>query len=111
MELPTYNYGSIDIGCISNTNITQHIYDTRRNDMYFPHHLTSFIQAIQYQSIYIFTQQWNTQCDTIIEEPVLLVTRYEYANLYHMLTAYYNTYQAKQLYYPDASNVRVILLD
>jgi glycoprotein 2-beta-D-xylosyltransferase len=48
----------------------------------------------------------------------LLITRYEYANLYHTLTDFYNTYQAIRMYFPtvdplsnDLASIRIIFID
>lgn len=38
--------------------------------------------------------QQQKQCDTVVEQPTLFVTRYEYANLYHTYTDWYSAYQA-----------------
>ncbi|KAL3733383.1 hypothetical protein ACJRO7_022843 [Eucalyptus globulus] len=37
------------------------------------------------------------QCDQWIEEPTLLITRYEYANLFHTVTDWYNAYVSSRV--------------
>jgi hypothetical protein len=50
-------------------------------------------------------------CDTVIEEPTMLVKRFEYANLYHQSTDYINVEIARHLLDLDNASVAVELLD
>jgi hypothetical protein len=50
-------------------------------------------------------------CDAWIDEPVLLVTRYEYANLYHTLTDWYNVFQTLKIFDLPVKETLIVLVD
>jgi len=49
------------------------------------------------------------ECNHWVEEPTLFVTRFEYANLYHTMTDWYNAFQV--LYLFNLSHAGVVILD
>jgi hypothetical protein len=42
-------------------------------------------------------------CQSWVDEPALFITRYEYANLYHQMTDFYNAIQAQMMFAPTGS--------
>ena len=52
-----------------------------------------------------------SKCDTTFDEPTLFVTRWEYANLYHTMTDWFNVHQLLSTVRLDASTYSVVWLD
>ncbi|XXQ35888.1 Glycosyltransferase 61 catalytic domain-containing protein [Plasmodiophora brassicae] len=69
----------------------------------FPHHLALMLSSIA-----------NGASDDVLDGITLLVTRYEYANLYHTMTDWYNTFQAWMMAIGDAKRdgpLRIVFVD
>mmetsp|Transcript_15270 Transcript_15270/g.20151 ORF Transcript_15270/g.20151 Transcript_15270/m.20151 type:complete len:577 (-) Transcript_15270:155-1885(-) len=66
-----------------------------------PFHLHKMLSSFETTS--------NLQCDVWEEKPTLFVTRYEYANLYHTMTDWYNAYQTQRMFNLD--EVGVVFFD
>jgi glycoprotein 2-beta-D-xylosyltransferase len=62
-----------------------------RGDAQLQHHLADMMQSLSYKNDLSF------ECDQWEETPTLFVTRYEYANIYHTMGDWYNSYQAQQI--------------
>jgi len=68
---------------------------------YLPHYLSQVIHNLSFTHIPARTDpQTDTRrdthtrvCDVWIDTPTVFITRYEYGNLYHTITDWYNTYQ------------------
>jgi hypothetical protein len=74
-----YSQGAFTLDC-SSAGI-----QVRRGDGQLQHHLADMLSTLAYG---------NQQCEEYEETPTLFVTRYEYANIYHTLGDWYNSYQA-----------------
>jgi glycoprotein 2-beta-D-xylosyltransferase len=61
-----------------------------------PHHLWDLVSSVR--SIPSQNKTDKCLCDKWVEMPVMFVTRYEYANLYHTMTDYFNLYHALQMF-------------
>ncbi|PAA84220.1 hypothetical protein BOX15_Mlig012739g5 [Macrostomum lignano] len=55
--------------------------------------------------------QSDTQTKSQLAGPVLAITRYEYANLYHTMTDFYNAFVACVYYGIDPANATVLIVD
>jgi hypothetical protein len=51
------------------------------------------------------------QCDAWVDEPALLITRYEYANLYHTTTDWYNVYQLLRMLDLPLRDTLIVFVD
>ena len=70
-------------------------------DATLPHHMKDVMQSVN-PSDFVECEEW-------IEKPTLAVTRYEYANLYHTFTDWYNVYQTQRMLGFDS--VDIMFLD
>lgn len=61
-----------------------------------PHHLFDMLTATSYTSE--SDGLASLECGVWVSEPTLFVTRYEYANLYHSMGDFYNSFQAQWTY-------------
>ena len=105
-EFIRYARGAFQMSCQSA--------DVRTNAEQFPHHLRNMVDSIDYITPIQQTDVesgFSAQCDQWIEEPTLMVTRYEYANLYHSMGDFYNTYQTQWMNgLTDEKNLKVIFM-
>lgn len=91
-EFPVYSKGAFQLSqCSLNKTILEdetesNFQGDRKQNKKLPFHLLDMMEAVQ------VTNTAN-KCAHYEERPTLFVTRYEYANLYHTLTDYYNAYQ------------------
>jgi hypothetical protein len=79
-----------------------------------PHvnHFSHFYNAIAFERGRDAAAPFGGACSEVVETPTLLVTRYEYANLYHQLTDFINAEIALALIGRDAlAHVRVEFFD
>ncbi len=54
----------------------------------------------------------SLQCQRWVDEPTLFITRYEYANLYHTMTDWWNAFQTRMMFIDQwDSSVRVVFFD
>ena len=88
-ELPVFKAGALSVvtpddSCISAKNLRS-LHPTS-----FPHHLAPMLQSLNTRD-----RPLSSYC---IAGTTFFVTRYEYANLYHTMTDWYNLYQASQYY-------------
>ncbi|CAB9525792.1 Inherit from strNOG: K03714 glycoprotein 2-beta-D-xylosyltransferase [Seminavis robusta] len=97
-EMPTYESGALQLSQC--TLSEQHI---NRKDL--PYHLFHMVNSLREQREdsgdtlmggEVFGTD-NVECSSYEERPTLLVTRYEYANLYHTYSDWYSAYQAAMI--------------
>lgn len=94
-EFPTYQKGAFGVLCSAAS-------DSKMSASKAPHHLSEVLHSVAYAV--------KEECARVVERPTLFVTRYEYANLYHTMTDWYNTYQAAQML-GLGTDVDVVFLD
>lgn len=102
-EFPVYSPGAFSVSCEADQSVISQI--TRGNDAYRDH-LVSMFNSFEYGKS-------NSRCDVTIEQ-ALLLTRYEYANVYHQLTDVYNTFQAGNIFGKPTfspSDLTIIFID
>jgi glycoprotein 2-beta-D-xylosyltransferase len=87
-----YKPGAVLLNCQKNADATSSL-DSKQKELkeqYFPNHLEHFVRNSQFSA--------PISCDSWLETPTILVTRYEFANLFHSLTLWYNIFQAQHLF-------------
>ena len=98
-EFPSYDAGAFTVDCRQPQNPPPLIWPIYRD------HLSKMFGALAYTPL-----PTTPQCE-VVEEAVLL-TRYEYANLYHTMTDWYNVYQAMHMLMSNpTATPHVIFLD
>ena len=92
-EFPRYKKGAFSVsGCsINDTSLMDDGPSEKSSqpNMKLPYHMIDMMKSVETSS--------DEECSKVEERPTLFVTRYEYANLYHTMTDYYNAYQAAML--------------
>ena len=78
-------------------------------DSRFVHHIGLMARSITFASEH--TRQCSPSSIARITIPTLLVTRYEYANLYHSMTDWYNVYQTIQMFNLSHKPYQIIFMD
>lgn len=81
-EFPTYSRGAFSVACPEASEGARR----KRQDNYFPHHLTKVMAALQHD------QSDVCQGGDARAGPTMFFTRYEYANLFHQMTDWYNMF-------------------
>ena len=87
-EFIRYGSGAFTLACNS-----RHLTPTQERH---PHHLFDMLTATSYMSE--SEGLASLECGVWVTEPTLFVTRYEYANLYHSMGDFYNSFQAQWTY-------------
>jgi len=101
-EMPLYSKGAFRLKCESTGQVP--------DALKLPDHFSPMFSAIEYAreeddiSDFIGCQMW-------IEIPCFIVTRYEYCNLYHTMTDWYNIYQVRHMLGLGEEVVSVIFFD
>ncbi|XP_073058888.1 beta-1,2-xylosyltransferase [Primulina eburnea] len=96
-ELPYFEDGAFQIEVSDRSRIGEKLVDEEFLDKYLPegavhrHTMRGLIDSIRLVDATEFT------CSEWIEEPTLLVTRFEYANLFHTFTDWYSAYVASRV--------------
>ncbi|CAH9138801.1 unnamed protein product [Cuscuta epithymum] len=96
-EMPVFESGAFDIYVADPSQLGKKLVDYDFLNRYVPqgsigkHTMRSLIDSIQLVS------EDDFQCTEWIEEPTLLVTRFEYANLFHTFTDWYSAYVASRV--------------
>ena len=98
-ELCNYAPGAFEVNmCIVNPNW----HDVRK----FPYHMNKIMSNLQFSP----SKNFKGLCQNVTNEPVLFVTRYEYANLYHTMTDWFNVYSVLRMYNLPF-NTMIVFLD
>jgi len=102
-EFPKYSKGAFQLshcdmvmnGMESGSGTDEFQAKKRANEK-LPHHLLGMMENLEVVAGESSLASTNEQdkCTRLEKRPTLFVTRYEYANLYHTMTDYYNAYQA-----------------
>ncbi|PHT44020.1 Beta-(1,2)-xylosyltransferase [Capsicum baccatum] len=96
-ELPNFKNGAFEIMVNERKKIGGKLVDEEFLNKYLPegaiskHTMRELIDSIRLVSANEF------HCDKWIEEPTLLITRFEYANLFHTITDWYSAYAASRV--------------
>ncbi|KAJ4838828.1 hypothetical protein Tsubulata_013922, partial [Turnera subulata] len=98
-ELPQFQDGAFQVlgGSGSSLRAGKKLVDEKFLDEYVPegdvmrHTMRELIGSVQ------VVDRRDFQCDQWIEEPTLLVTRFEYANVFHTFTDWYSAYVASRV--------------
>ncbi|GER47731.1 2-xylosyltransferase [Striga asiatica] len=96
-ELPNFASGAFEIEASDRSRAGEKLVDEGFLDRYVPqgaigrHTMRALIDSIRILDASEFV------CSEWIEEPVLLVTRFEYANMFHTVTDWYSTYVASRV--------------
>ncbi|KAL6553377.1 hypothetical protein OROGR_007219 [Orobanche gracilis] len=96
-ELPNYKVGAFEIEVNDRSKVGKKLVGEDFLDKYVPggaidrHTMRGLIDSIRLVDASDFI------CSEWIEEPTLLVTRFEYANLFHTVTDWYSTYVASRV--------------
>ncbi|KAL3614779.1 hypothetical protein CASFOL_040440 [Castilleja foliolosa] len=96
-ELPRFRDGAFQIEVINRSRSGKKMVDEVFLDKYLNqgaigrHTMRELIDSIR------LTDASEFNCSQWIEEPVLLVTRFEYANLFHTVTDWYSSYVASRV--------------
>ena len=97
-EFPVYDEGALTVDCRKAPEAAQLGWPVYRD------HLSKLFGSLSFAPL-------PAQCGLVVEE-ALLVTRYEYANLYHSMTDWYNVYQALNMFMSAPSaQPTVVFLD
>uniref|UniRef100_A0A2P2JS81 Glycosyltransferase 61 catalytic domain-containing protein n=2 Tax=Rhizophora mucronata TaxID=61149 RepID=A0A2P2JS81_RHIMU len=94
-ELPEFEDGALEVLGFEKRN--KKLVDEDFLDMYVPrgdiskHPMRGLIGSAR------VVAEKDFQCDQWIEEPVLFITRFEYANLFHTVTDWYSAYVASRV--------------
>ncbi|KAK9084686.1 hypothetical protein Sjap_025097 [Stephania japonica] len=94
-ELPSFEFGAFDV--VGSGGRGRKLVDEGFLDQFVAkgavdqHTMRRLIDSIRVVGVEDF------QCDQWIEEPTLLVTRFEYANLFHTVTDWYSAYVASKV--------------
>nr|GMC59931.1 beta-(1,2)-xylosyltransferase [Ipomoea batatas]GME16816.1 beta-(1,2)-xylosyltransferase [Ipomoea batatas] len=97
VEMPVFEAGAFDIHVTDRSKFGQKLIDAEFLNRYVPqgaiqrHTMRQLIDSIQ------LVGPDDFQCTEWIEEPTLLVTRFEYANLFHTFTDWYSAYVASRV--------------
>ncbi|CAB9512464.1 Inherit from strNOG: K03714 glycoprotein 2-beta-D-xylosyltransferase [Seminavis robusta] len=102
-ELPTFQPGALHLSqCVPNQN---HI-----NPKDLPFHLFDMFQSILDEGT-----SHDVECTAYEERPTLIITRYEYANLYHTYSDWYSAYQSAMIALQGnqtaVENVHIVFFD
>ncbi|KAL5700210.1 glycoprotein 2-beta-D-xylosyltransferase [Ranunculus cassubicifolius] len=95
-ELPIFDFGAFQIQH-HNGNRKNKLVNDQFLDQFVPngrihmHTMRSLIDSVQL----VASDQFN--CSQWVEEPTLLVTRFEYANLFHTVTDWYSAYVSSRV--------------
>ena len=100
-EFPVYRSGAVALDCQQPQPAPALTHPVYRD------HLAGMFQSIEYGP---FAGSGSEKCDEEVEEAIIL-TRYEYANLYHTMTDLYNTYQAMQMFALSSRPPLVLFMD
>ncbi|XP_057461633.1 beta-1,2-xylosyltransferase-like [Actinidia eriantha] len=96
-ELPVFDSGAFNIEAVDRSSIDRKLVDSEFLNQYLQngaisrHTMRDLVDSIRLVSARDF------QCSEWIEEPTLLVTRFEYANLFHTVTDWYSAYVASRV--------------
>ncbi|KAJ8532535.1 hypothetical protein K7X08_012458 [Anisodus acutangulus] len=96
-ELPVFKYGAFEIEVNDRKKIGKKLTDDEFLKKYLPegaisrHTMRELIDSIRLVGVDEF------HCSEWIEEPSLLITRFEYANLFHTVTDWYSAYTASRV--------------
>ncbi|NP_001312540.1 beta-(1,2)-xylosyltransferase-like [Nicotiana tabacum] len=96
-ELPVFKNGAFQIKVTDKLKIGKKLVDEKILNKYLPegaisrHTMRELIDSIQLVGADEF------HCSEWIEEPSLLITRFEYANLFHTVTDWYSAYVASRV--------------
>ncbi|KAF9611214.1 hypothetical protein IFM89_027764 [Coptis chinensis] len=96
-ELPSFDVGAFEIEVSDGKDIRKKLVDDEFLDEYVPngaihrHTMRSLIDSIR------LVDSNEFKCSQWVEEPTLLVTRFEYANLFHTGTDWYSAYVASRV--------------
>ena len=82
-EIPIYTPGAFQVPDCRKTNTSP--------SSLLPFHLKDMMEAV------VPIKSNETRCQSYEERHTLIITRYEYANLYHQYTDWYNAYQAAMI--------------
>jgi len=93
VEFPRYEVGAFTASCQRTSNA---FYEAK-----IPYYMNKVFAA--------FDTKPQLNCQAWVEKPALFITRYEYANLYHTMTDWYNTFQTQQIF--SLKDVMVVFLD
>ena len=97
-EFPTYLPGALTVDCPRPADPPALSWPVYRD------HLARAFGSLKYGPL---PAAGGGECEVV--EEALLVTRYEYANLYHTLTDWYNVYQALNMYMPQPTATPLLL--
>lgn len=96
-ELPAYEVGAFEVESEESSRIGNKLVDQKFLDNFVPtngigrHTMRGLIDSIRVVRANEF------QCSEWVEEPTLLVTRFEYANVFHTFTDWYSAYVASRV--------------
>ena len=100
-EFPVYKPGALAVDCQQPQPAPAMQYPVYRD------HIAGMFGSIEYGP---FGGSAGEKCLEEVDEAIIL-TRYEYANLYHTMTDLYNTYQAMQMFAQSARPPLVLFMD
>ncbi|XAR56758.1 Glycoprotein 2-beta-D-xylosyltransferase [Bertholletia excelsa] len=96
-ELPEFEFGAFDVEVSGESGHGQKLADSDFLDRYLQHGaigkhtMRALVDSIQ------LVGDRDFQCSEWVEEPTLLVTRFEYANVFHTVTDWYSAYVASRV--------------
>ncbi|CAK9148838.1 unnamed protein product [Ilex paraguariensis] len=96
-ELPEFEFGAFDVEVLDRSSRGKKLASGEFLDQYVQngaierHTMRGLIDSIRLVGASEF------QCSEWVEEPTLLITRYEYANLFHTVTDWYSAYVASRV--------------
>jgi glycoprotein 2-beta-D-xylosyltransferase len=88
-EFLGYERGSFQFNCVAEAETVRSQNPEKLKEL-FPNHLETIISNSAFDA--------ELQCEVFVENPTVLVTRYEFANLFHSLTLWYNIHQAQHMF-------------
>jgi glycoprotein 2-beta-D-xylosyltransferase len=98
-EFPKYESGALQVSKCTLASIEENSVPDDEDVVLankLPNHLKDVMKSVKLQDDAEDSDD-NVVCTSYDDHPTLLITRYEYANLYHSYTDWYNAYQAAMI--------------
>ncbi|KAI8010149.1 Beta-1,2-xylosyltransferase [Camellia lanceoleosa] len=96
-ELPVFEFGAFDVEVVDGSSRGRKLVDEDFLNRYLKngeisnHTMRSLVDSIR------LVDSRDFECSEWIEEPTLLITRFEYANVFHTFTDWYSAYVASRV--------------
>jgi glycoprotein 2-beta-D-xylosyltransferase len=106
-EFPTYTQGAFSLACEQTGAMRALMGNMARRDSVLPNYMHQVVEKMSFTP----GAAGEGECVHTFEDPVLMITRYEYANLYHAMGDWYDAFQVMRIFGVDESKVKVLFLD